>query len=131
MKPNQLTHDQLLNAQFVLGDEGMVGSYDRRIEASVATCIFTDVSFAEEWFTAMCAVPTLYQQLYQQWTNLEACMELNRTMNKKNRLLQLKLERLYIAMQNSIMYALRVAVDGSQQLSREHEAEKRVMELRK
>jgi len=131
MRPNQLTHEQLLNAQFVLGNDGMVGSYDRRSGTDTAPCIFTDVSMAEEWFTAMCAVPTLYQQLYQQWTNLQACIDLNEKMNKKNRLLQMKLERLYVAMQNSIMYALRVATAGSEQLHREHEAEKRVMELRK
>lgn len=109
----------------------MVGSYDRRSETKVAPCIFTEASMSEEWFTAMCAVPTLYQQLYQQWTNLQACIELNEKMNKKNRLLQYKLERLYTTMQNSIMYALRVATVGSEQLRRENDAEKRVMELRK
>lgn len=76
MKRAQINHDELLNAQFVLGDNGQVGYYDRRNEVKTAPCIFTDVSMSEEWFTAMCSIPTLYQQLYQQWVRLTLVLNL-------------------------------------------------------
>lgn len=62
---------------------------------------------------------------------LDACIELNHKMNKKNRLLQVKLDRLYTKMQNAIGNALRVATEGSEAILREQAAHVRALELRK
>lgn len=106
-----MNHQDLAKYWLIRDDEGNVLSVNTE-EAEPAKIVFTEGSVAPEWFNVMLASAVMYQQLTLQYKALQALIELGETAGVNEGLLSH-----FTNMQNGILLAQLVAIEGVEKVS--------------
>ena len=106
-----MNHQDLAKYWLIRDDEGNVLSVNTE-EAEAAKIVFTEGSVAPEWFNVLRASAVMYQQLTLQYKALQALIELGETAGVNEELLSH-----FTNMQNGILIAQLVAIEGVEKVS--------------
>ena len=106
-----MNHQDLAKYWLIRDDEGNVLSVNTE-EAEPVKIVFTEGSVAPEWFNVLRASAVMYQQLTLQYKALQALIELGETAGVNEELLSH-----FTNMQNGILLAQLVAIEGVEKVS--------------
>mgnify|MGYP000550038067 CR=1 FL=1 len=106
-----MNHQDLAKYWLIRDDEGNVLSVNTE-EAEPAKIVFTEGSVAPEWYNVLRASGAMYQQLTAQYKALQALIELGETAGVNEELLSH-----FTNMQNGILLAQLVAIEGVEKVS--------------
>ena len=106
-----MNHQDLAKYWLIRDDEGNVLSVNTE-EAEPVKIVFTEGSVAPEWYNVLRASGAMYQQLTLQYKALQALIELGETAGVNEELLSH-----FTNMQNGILLAQLVAIEGVEKVS--------------
>ena len=115
-----MNHQDLAKYWLIRDDEGNVLSVNTE-EAEPAKIVFTEGSVAPEWFNVLRASAVMYQQLSHQFQALQSLIDLGEIVGVNEELLSH-----FNNMQNGILLAQRVAIEGVENVAVAIDAQKKV-----
>ena len=115
-----MNHQDLAKYWLIRDDEGNVLSVNTE-EAEPAKIVFTEGSVAPEWYNVLRASGAMYQQLTAQYNALQDLIDLGEIVGVDEELLSH-----FTNMQNGILLAQRVAIEGVEKVSASIDAQKKI-----
>ena len=106
-----LTHNDIMNCWLVRDENGNVLQINTE-QFAAPKLVLTEQSVAPEWFNVLRASAVMYQQLTLQYKALQALIELGETAGVNEELLSH-----FTNMQNGILLAQLVAIEGVEKVS--------------
>ena len=106
-----MNHQDLAKYWLIRDDEGNVLSVNTE-EAEPAKIVFTEGSVAPEWYNVLRASGAMYQQLTAQYNALQDLIDLGEIVGVDEELLSH-----FTNMQNGILLAQRVAIEGVEKVA--------------
>lgn len=115
-----LTHNDVMNCWLVRDENGNVLQVNTE-QFAAPKLVLTEQSVSPEWFNVLRASAAMYQQLSHQFQALQALIDLGEIVGVNEELLSH-----FTNMQNGILLAQRVAIEGVEKVSASIDAQKKV-----
>lgn len=115
-----LTHNDVMNCWLVRDEMGNVLQVNTE-QFAPPKLVLTEQSVSPEWFNVLRASAAMYQQLSHQFQALQALIDLGEIVGVNEELLSH-----FTNMQNGILLAQRVAIEGVEKVSASIDAQKKV-----